>query len=101
MPTDPNPSDIKPVAGAITVKDTPHAPVVYFDGAPNFGNRHGVVNVTLAINRHLANVAGGVDVDVVAVVDLRCSVAAAVDLRTALDKAILLGAPTAGGDKAN
>jgi hypothetical protein len=96
--TDTNPADSKP---STPVKDTLHAPVVYFDGAANFGCNQGIVNVTLAMGRHLANAASGVDFDVIAVAYLRCSITAATDLRKALDKALLLGAPVAGGGQAN
>jgi hypothetical protein len=49
MATEPNPSPPKAVPGAVTVKDALHAPVIYFDGAPNFGCNNGIVNVTLAV----------------------------------------------------
>ncbi len=97
--TDTNPARTNPAA--FTVKDTLHAPVIYFDGAPNFGNHQGVVNITLAVGRHLANAIGGVDFDVVATAHLRCSIPAAIELRAALDKALLLGAPVAGSGQAN
>jgi hypothetical protein len=93
------PTQTESAPGAYDVKDAMHAPVLYFEGAPNFGCNNSVINVTLAVSRHLANSSGGVDADVVAVAYLRCSVPAAIDLRNALDKALLLGAPTEG--KAN
>jgi hypothetical protein len=70
---------------------------MYFEGVANFGNNNSIVNVTLATNRYLATGDGGVTTDVVAVVHLRCNIAAALDLRSALDKALLAGAPTEGG----
>jgi hypothetical protein len=98
---DTKPTQDKPIVGAVTVKDALHAPVIYFDGAPNFGNAQGIVNITLAMGRHLANANGGVDFDVVAVAHLRCSIPAALDLKNALDGALLLGAPPADGGHAN
>lgn len=47
-----------PLETGITVTDPRNAPIVYFEGAPNFGVANGVVNVTLALNRHLANPSG-------------------------------------------
>jgi hypothetical protein len=101
MPADSDPPQPKAAPGAVTVKDAAHAPVIYFDGAPNFGCNNGVVNVTLAVTRHLANANGNIDFDVVAAAFLRCSIPAAIDLRNALNDALLLGAPAGGGDKAN
>jgi hypothetical protein len=99
--TDPKPTETEPASGAYDVKDTMHAPVLYFEGAPNFGCNNSVVNVTLAVSRHLANSKGGINADVVAVAYLRCSIPAAIDLRAALDKALLLGAPPADGGHHN
>lgn len=79
----------------LTVKDAIHAPIVYFDGAPNFGNVNGVVNITLAASRHLAD-GTNIASDVIAVAYLRCSIQAAIDLRSAIDNALLLGAKPAG-----
>jgi hypothetical protein len=81
------------------VKDVPHAPIVYFEGAPSFGINNGIVNVTLAIVRNLPDGQGGVAQDVIAVAYLRCNMPAAIELRKVLDDAILLGAKTEG--KAN
>ena len=83
-------------AEGIFVKDPASAAIIYFDGAPNFGNSNGIVNITLAATRHLA-AGGGIDIDVVAVGFLRCTVAAAIDLRRAIDNVLLIGAPTEGG----
>lgn len=85
-----------PAVGAFDVEDTWHAPIVYFDGVANFGSNNGIVNITLAANRYLANAQGGVTGDVIAVAHLRCNLSAAADLRSALDKALLIGAPTDG-----
>ena len=85
----------KPASEGIVIKDTYHAPVVYFDGAPNFGNNSGIINIPLVMGRHLA--AGDhLESDIVVVAHLRCSIAAAIDLRNALNSALLLGAPTEG-----
>lgn len=92
MPKKELPPAPAPVA-AVEVIDAAHAPVIYFDGAPNFGASHGLVTVTLAFVRHLAS-SQSVHTDVVATAHLRCSIQAAKDLRAALDNAILLAAPS-------
>jgi hypothetical protein len=79
----------------ITISDTGLAPFIFFEGAPSFGNNNGVVNITLAANRHLLK-DGLVASDVVAVGYLRCNIPAAVELRNAIDSALLLGAKTEG-----
>jgi len=90
-------AEIAPVLpNTLIVKDSVHAPIIYFDGAPNFGNASGIVNVTLAAARHLPN-GDQIDTDVIAVAFLRCSIQAALDLRNALDRALLLGARAEGG----
>jgi hypothetical protein len=78
-----------------TVIDTGIAPYVFFEGAPSFGFAEGIVNVTLAAHRHLMK-DGAVSSDIVAVAYLRCSAVAAVELRNALDKALLLGTKNDG-----
>jgi hypothetical protein len=88
-----------PKETALLVKDLPHAPIVYFEGAPSFGINTGILNVTLAVVRNLPDGQGGVAQDAIAVAYLRCHTPAAVELRKALDDAILLGAKTEG--KAN
>ena len=86
-----HPTPAKPAHG-IVVTDDRRAPVIYFDGAPNFGANGGIVNITLAMARHLS--AGDrIASDIVAVAHLRCSVQAAADLRKAIDDALLLHAP--------
>ena len=100
MPTDPVSPEPKPVSGAVTAKDTLNAPIIYFDGAPNFGCNYGIINVTLAFARHLPN-AGIIDTDIVVAGHLRCSIRAVVDLRNALNDALLLATPPADGGKPN
>lgn len=93
----------KPISGSSVrnlpeVTDDGQAPVVYFDLAPTFGNINGVVNVTLAFARHLIDANGQPSQQFVACAHLRCSIASAVDLRNALNDALLMGAPTEGGE---
>jgi hypothetical protein len=85
-----------PVPTRLTVTDTGIAPYIYFEGAPNFGFANGIVTVTLAANRHLLR-DGAPVTDIVATAHLRCNVPAAIELRNALDGALLLAARTRGG----
>ena len=91
----------KSAPGAFTTKDVGLASVVYFDGAPTFAHNNGIITVTLAVGRHLSKADGGVDTDVVAVAYLKSSVAAAIDLRDAINQALLLAAPPADGGMTN
>ncbi len=83
----------------IPIIDVPHAPFIFFEGAPAFGFTNGVVNITLSANRTWAGPSGIVNEQVV-VAYLRGNVQAALGLRDSLDKALLLAAPTTEG-KAN
>ena len=89
-----------PKQKGITITDPNGAPIIFFDGAPNSGCSNGIVNVTLAAARNLAQNNNLVS-DAVAVAFLRCSVSAAIELRRALDQAILIAAPAGGDGKAN
>lgn len=82
-------------ATGITAIDVVHAPYIYFDGAPNFGNANGIVNFTLCAARHLS-ADDQINTDIIAVAYLRCSVQAAIQLRDSIDKALLLGVPIQG-----
>ena len=88
-----NPEQAAPAK--VTVTDDGNAPFIFFQGCPSFGNSNGIVNITLAAARHLLK-DGAVISDVVAVAHLRCNVVAAVELRDALNNALLLGAKTEG-----
>lgn len=92
MSKHPKTSDLPDPNAGIVVSDTPHAPYIYFDGSPNFGNAGGIVNLTLAAARHLSD-NQQIKSDIVAVAYLRCSIQAAIDLRNAIDQALLIGAP--------
>lgn len=89
---------VEPKPPALTVKDAPHAPILYFDGVSNFGHNGGVVTLTLGAARYLLD-NGEIAHDVVAVGHLRCTIGAAHELREAIDSALLLTMPT--GEKAN
>ena len=80
-----------------SVVDEHHAPIIFFDEAPNFGNSGSVLNVTLCAYRNLARPGNSIHTDLIVTAHLRCSIAAAITLRKALDDALLLGAKTQGG----
>jgi hypothetical protein len=82
---------------AIPVSDTPHAPFIFYEMAPAFGFTNGVVNITLSAHRTYAGPDGAVVNEQVVVAYLRGNVPATVSLRQALDRALLLAAPTGQG----
>jgi hypothetical protein len=80
----------------ISVADIPHAPFVFYDGAPSFGYVNGVINITLAAGRSWVGSDGKIVNDHVVTAYLRGNVVAAINLRDSLDKAILLAQQTPG-----
>ena len=84
----------------VSISDTSHAPFIYFENAPAFGFMSGVVNITLSANRTYAGSEGAIVNEQIVVAYLRGSIPAALNLRKAIDKALLLSAPT-GQDKAS
>lgn len=77
-------------------RDVPHAPIIYFEGAPNFGNRNGIINISLVAVRHVASNNAAPNADIVVVADLRCTIDAALSLRKSIDDALLLGVKMEG-----
>lgn len=72
------------------------APVIYFEVVPTLGCHSGVVTLMLASGIVIPADGGTTKTQPVAVAHLRCSIASAVGLRDAIDKALLLGAPAQG-----
>jgi hypothetical protein len=91
---DPRPGEL---AVVIPVNDVPHAPFIFYEGAPAFGHMNGVINLTLSAMRTCVGPDGGPKNDLVVVAYLRGNIQAAISLRNAIDKALLLAAPTAEG----
>jgi hypothetical protein len=89
---------IPSVQHGISAIASAHAPFIYFEDAPAFGHRNGVIRITLTAGRDIplppAVEAGH---DWVVVCHLRMSVFAALSLKSAIDRALLLGAPVASG----
>lgn len=77
----------------VPIRDLPAAPIIYFEFCPTLGNNAGLINIMLATG--LVMPAGGSTTEIVpvAVAHLRCSAAAATQLRDAIDKALLIGQP--------
>jgi hypothetical protein len=91
MKENPNPPE---KVTAVPVGDVPHAPFIFFESAPVFGFTNGVISITLATNRNYAGPDGGVVSEQVVVAYLRGNVPAALNLKQAIDNALLLAAPT-------
>jgi hypothetical protein len=84
----------------IPVSDVPHAPFIFYEGAAALGFTNGVVNLTLSANRTWIGANGATINDQVVTAYLRGNISAAINLRDAIDKALLLATPTQEG-KAN
>ena len=69
------------------------APVVYFNHAPSIDHTHGVIGVTLVTTVYLPNGNDGIVPAVSVAAHLKCSVQAAIELRAAIDNALLLAQP--------
>jgi hypothetical protein len=92
-----NNPDTHPKEGVvIPVSDVPHAPFIFYEGAPAFGFTNGVINITLSANRTWAGPNGIMNEQVV-VAYLRGNIQAALNLRNSLDKALLLAVPAPEG----
>ncbi|WFU42052.1 hypothetical protein QA640_06040 [Bradyrhizobium sp. CB82] len=78
-------------SGGVTIStgSAERAPFIYFDGVSCFGHHNGAIQIELAANL-LMPVGPGVRVDVIQTGHIRCSPAAAIALREALDKALAM-----------
>jgi hypothetical protein len=75
------------------LRDLPSAPIIFFEFCPTLGNNNGLINILLATGIVLPTATTATDVVPVAVAHLRCSSAAATQLRDALNAALLIGQP--------
>jgi hypothetical protein len=73
------------------VQDLPAAPIIFFEFCPTLGNNAGLINIMLAAGIVLPSGGPNTNVVPVAVAHLRCTTSAAVQLRDALDKALMMG----------
>jgi hypothetical protein len=68
-------------------------PVIYFDNTPCISHLNGIIGVTLTVTGGVPTETAGVDTVAAVVAHLKCNVPAAVALRDAIDKALLLAKP--------
>jgi hypothetical protein len=79
---------------------SPHGPFIYFENVMSFGHMNGIIAVTISAACDRIGPEGSPVPEQVIVASLRGNILAAKALRDALDKALLMAAPTQG-DKAN
>jgi len=91
MAHEPAPNSTPPI---VPVADVPHAPFIYYEGVSAFGFTNGVINLTLVAGRTWIGPDGNVVNDHVVTAYLRGNVQAALNLKHAIDSALLLAAPT-------
>ncbi|GIL01248.1 MAG: hypothetical protein BroJett030_11470 [Alphaproteobacteria bacterium] len=84
MPDAPKKSDVIPHVSSDS------APVIYFDIAPVWGVLHGSVQIELAMRRLTHGSNADTIVEWLSTGHIRCSPAAAVSLREAIDKALAM-----------
>jgi hypothetical protein len=72
----------------VPIRDTLHAPVIFFEWAPVSGYADGIVSITLGASCPQIRPNGEVRGDAVITVHLKCSIQAAVNLRNAIDNAL-------------
>ena len=89
-----NPEPRPEKVAVLSVSDLPHAPFIFYEAAPASGVTNGVVNITLSAHRTYGGAGGAIVNEQVVVAYLRRNVPAALNLRKAIDKALLLAAPT-------
>jgi hypothetical protein len=85
------------VAVVTAVNDIPHAPFIFYEAAPVSSHLNGVINLTLSAMRTYIGPDGAPKNDVVVVAYLRGNIQAAINLREAINNALLLAAPAAEG----
>jgi hypothetical protein len=78
----------KPLDKAPLMKNALAAPFVYFDGAPSMGVQNGVIELELCARAVMPKADGTVYADMVCVAHLRCTLAAAANLRDALTRTL-------------
>lgn len=73
-------------------------PVIYFDSAPSLSHMNGVIGVTLVVTGSVPTADGKIFQNASVVAHLKCNIPAAVQLRGALDSALLLAQSVANLD---
>jgi predicted 2-oxoglutarate/Fe(II)-dependent dioxygenase YbiX len=80
----------------VSDSSTESAPFIYFDGVLTSGVTHGVIRIELAAGAVVPARSGQMHTVHVVTGHLRCSPSAAMELRKAIDGALLLHAPAKG-----
>jgi hypothetical protein len=84
-----NPTVILPAGQpGLTVAGNKRAPFIYLDGCAAYGTQAGAIQIEVAARTILPTPDGGTRNEFVVTGHLRCSQAAAMELRTAIDKAL-------------
>jgi hypothetical protein len=83
-------------ANFIQVERRLETPVLYFDAVPTAAWRNGVLSVVLALAVGELTSQSSTEQHLVAVADLRLTIATAIQLRAIIDKALLAATPTPG-----
>jgi hypothetical protein len=86
------PTSAKSAEAFVPIQNLPSAPIIFFEFCPTLGNNNGLINVMLAAGLVAPTDGPGTETVPVAVAHLRCTTAAAVQLREALGKALQMGA---------
>jgi hypothetical protein len=72
----------------VPMRDTHHAPIIFFDGAPLSGGANGIVSIVLSASCSEIRPDGEVRGEAVIAAYLKCSISAAINLRAAIDNAL-------------
>ena len=81
------------LGGVVTPISERPMPVIYFDGAPSLSHLNGIIGVTLMVTGNLPTSDGQIVQCASIVAHLKCNIPAAMQLRGALDSALLLAQP--------
>jgi hypothetical protein len=85
-----DPTELPPVQPTIALTGNEWAPFIYCDGVSALGTQAGAIQIELAARTILPTPDGGTRNEYVATAHLRCSPAAAIALKEALDKALAM-----------
>ena len=82
--------------GFIALQSTP-LPIVYFDNTPCISHLNGIIGITLTVTGGVPTGTGSVDECAAVVAFLKCNIPAAIALKDALEKGLLLATPMPEG----
>jgi hypothetical protein len=96
MPMTDEPTAVKTTDKQIVPKRGLEAPILHVDGSTNMGCNNQVVSLTLVTAVYLPQPDGQVSTDWVVSAQLRMSIVAAMSVRDAIDKALLIAIRSEG-----